>query len=116
MSKPTHIAYVVIQPQEGSDKKAIWRGRSYLAALERNGFDLVIPIGSACRAGSPAPSGKDRRGRAADSGRKAPSAQVGGVSTPRKKHVAGEADRAPRPARGISHETTHRCLHHQHAI
>jgi hypothetical protein len=25
MSKPTHIAYVVIDPKEGSEKKAVWR-------------------------------------------------------------------------------------------
>ena len=43
-NKPSHIAYVVTQPEEGSDRKAIWqRVASHLAAQEGNGFDLVIP-------------------------------------------------------------------------
>ena len=33
MSKPSHIAYVVSEPKEGSDKKPVWReiGATYLA-------------------------------------------------------------------------------------
>ena len=45
-STPTHIAYVVIDPKEGSDRKtswvevgAIWPHKS------GKGFDLVIPEG-----------------------------------------------------------------------
>lgn len=45
-NKPTHTAYVVIEPKEGSDRKpqwhevgAIWPHKSGI------GFDLVIPSG-----------------------------------------------------------------------
>jgi hypothetical protein len=41
--KPTHIAYVVTEPKEGSDRKPLWRS---VGAVWRhkngNGFDLVI--------------------------------------------------------------------------
>jgi len=43
-SKPSHIAYVVVQPKEGSDRKAVWhRVASVWAHDKGNGFDLVIP-------------------------------------------------------------------------
>jgi len=43
MSKPTHIAYVVIPPKEGSDKKAIWREVGAVWPHGKGkGFDLVI--------------------------------------------------------------------------
>ena len=45
-NKPTHNAYVVIEPKEGSDRKATWL---LVGAVwpHRNGdgFDLVIPEG-----------------------------------------------------------------------
>jgi len=45
-NKPTHIAYVVSDPKEGSDSKAQWH---QVAAVwphkTGNGFDLVIPPG-----------------------------------------------------------------------
>ena len=45
-SKPSHIAYVVIPPREGSEKKAIWRRvGSAFPHKSGNGFDLVIPEG-----------------------------------------------------------------------
>lgn len=47
-SKPTHIAYVVTQPKEGSDRKAVWhRVGSVWAHKHGKGFDLVIPDGIA---------------------------------------------------------------------
>lgn len=43
MSKPTHIAYVVIPPKEGSDKKAIWREVGAVWPHTKGiGFDLVV--------------------------------------------------------------------------
>ncbi len=46
MSKPSHIAYVVIQPKEGSDASAIWRRvGSVFPHKNGNGFDVVIPAG-----------------------------------------------------------------------
>jgi hypothetical protein len=43
MSKPTHIAYVVTPPKEGSDKKAMWREIGAVWPHKKgNGFDLVI--------------------------------------------------------------------------
>jgi hypothetical protein len=45
-NKPSHIAHVVEQPKEGSDRKATWHR---VAAIwphgKGNGFDLVIPPG-----------------------------------------------------------------------
>ena len=43
MSKPSHYAYVVIDPKEGSDKDAIWR-RVGAVWPHKNGkgFDLVV--------------------------------------------------------------------------
>jgi hypothetical protein len=43
MSKPTHIAYVVKQPKEGSDKKAVWHAVGAVWPHGKGGgFDLVI--------------------------------------------------------------------------
>ena len=43
MSKPTHIAYVVIPAKEGSDKKAIWREVGAIWPHSKGGgFDLVV--------------------------------------------------------------------------
>jgi hypothetical protein len=43
MSKPSHTAYVVIDPKEGSEKKAIWRRvGSVWPHKKGNGFDVVI--------------------------------------------------------------------------
>ena len=43
MSKPTHIAYVVTEPKEGSDKKAIWREVGAIWPHKNGiGFDLVL--------------------------------------------------------------------------
>lgn len=43
MSKPTHIAYVVIDPKEGSDKKSVWRRvGSVWPHKNGNGFDVMI--------------------------------------------------------------------------
>jgi hypothetical protein len=45
-NKPTHIAYVVTDPKEGSDRKAIWhRVGSIWPHKNGKGFDLVIPEG-----------------------------------------------------------------------
>ena len=45
MSKPTHIAYVVNEPKEGSspDRKAMWRAVGAVWPHSKgNGFDVVI--------------------------------------------------------------------------
>jgi len=45
-NKPTHHAYVVVEPQEGSDRKAQWhRVGTVWPHTKGNGFDLVIPPG-----------------------------------------------------------------------
>ena len=45
-SKPTHYAYVVTEPKEGSDRKAVWhRVGSVWPHNNGKGFDLVIPEG-----------------------------------------------------------------------
>ena len=42
-SKPSHIAYVVSEPKEGSDKKAIWREVGAIWPHKNGtGFDLVL--------------------------------------------------------------------------
>ena len=42
-SKPSHIAYVVEQPKEGSDRKANWREVGAIWPHKNgNGFDLVL--------------------------------------------------------------------------
>ena len=44
MSKPTHIAYVVIPTKPGSEKKAVWRrvGAVWPHSKGGGGFDLVV--------------------------------------------------------------------------
>jgi ABC-type phosphate transport system ATPase subunit len=43
MSKPTHIAYVVTDSKEGTDKKAMWREVGAVWPHKNgNGFDVVI--------------------------------------------------------------------------
>jgi hypothetical protein len=43
MSKPTHIAYVVTDPKEGSEKKSVWREVGAIWPHKNgSGFDLVI--------------------------------------------------------------------------
>jgi hypothetical protein len=43
MSKPTHIAYVVTQPEPGSDEKPFWRSIGAVWPHSKgSGFDLVI--------------------------------------------------------------------------
>ena len=43
MSKPTHIAYVVTDAKEGTDKKAIWRKVGAVWPHKNgNGFDFVV--------------------------------------------------------------------------
>jgi hypothetical protein len=45
-NRPTHIAYVVTDPREGSDKKAIWHEvGSVWPHKNGTGFDIVIPSG-----------------------------------------------------------------------
>ena len=44
--KPTHIAFVVTNPKEGSDKKAIWHEVGAVWPHKNgDGFDVVIPEG-----------------------------------------------------------------------
>ena len=43
MNKPTHIAYVVTQPEPDTDDKAFWRAVGAIWPHSKgNGFDLVI--------------------------------------------------------------------------
>jgi hypothetical protein len=43
MRKPTHIAYIVTEPKEGSDRKPIWRAVGAIWPHKNGiGFDLVI--------------------------------------------------------------------------
>lgn len=43
MSKPTHIAYVVNDAKEGTDRKAMWREVGAVWPHPKgNGFDIVI--------------------------------------------------------------------------
>ena len=45
-SKPTHTAYVVIEPKEGTDRKAQWHEVGAIWAHKNGtGFALVIPAG-----------------------------------------------------------------------
>jgi hypothetical protein len=45
-NKPTHSAYVVINPPEGSDKKAQWHEVGAVWPHKNGeGFDVVIPDG-----------------------------------------------------------------------
>ena len=43
MAKPSHIAYVVTDAKEGSDKKSVWRKVGAVWPHKSgNGFDLVV--------------------------------------------------------------------------
>jgi len=43
MGKPSHIAYVVSEPKEGSDKKPVWRELGAIWPHKNGtGFDLVL--------------------------------------------------------------------------
>jgi hypothetical protein len=43
MSKPTHIGYIVTQPEEGSERKPFWRPVGTVWPHKNgNGFDVVI--------------------------------------------------------------------------
>jgi hypothetical protein len=45
-SKPTHTAYVVTEPKEGSDRKPQWHEVGAIWPHKTGaGFDLVIPTG-----------------------------------------------------------------------
>jgi len=45
-NKPTHIAYVVTEPKEGSDRKAQWHPVGAIWPHKNgNGFDIMIPAG-----------------------------------------------------------------------
>ena len=48
--KPSHTAYIVIDPMPGSDKKAKWFEIGAILPHKTGGFDLVIP-GSICVGG-----------------------------------------------------------------
>jgi hypothetical protein len=46
MSKPSHTAYVVTKPEEGSDRKPVWYPVAAIWPHKKgNGFDLDIPPG-----------------------------------------------------------------------
>ena len=54
MSKPTHTAYVVINPREGSERKASWHEVGAVWPHKSGtGFDLVIPEGKDPRSEHP---------------------------------------------------------------
>jgi hypothetical protein len=45
-SKPSHTAYILTEPKEGSDRKAIWHEIGAIWPHKNGeGFDLVIPSG-----------------------------------------------------------------------
>jgi hypothetical protein len=45
-NKPTHTAYVVTDPKEGSERKAQWHPVGAVWPHRNgNGFDLVVPVG-----------------------------------------------------------------------
>lgn len=45
-TKPSHTAFIVSQPKEGSDRKAIWhKVGTVWPHKSGTGFDLVIPAG-----------------------------------------------------------------------
>ncbi len=47
MNTPTHFAYVITEPKEGSDKKAFWhRVGTVWPHKTGTGFDIVIPDGN----------------------------------------------------------------------
>ena len=45
-NKPSHTAYIVTEPKEGTDRKAQWHEIGVIWPHRNgNGFDLVIPAG-----------------------------------------------------------------------
>jgi hypothetical protein len=43
MNRPTHIAYVVTDPKDGTERKAVWREVGAIWPHRNgNGFDLMI--------------------------------------------------------------------------
>ena len=45
-TKPTHTAYVVVEPTDGADRKATWHPIGTVWPHKNgDGFDLVIPPG-----------------------------------------------------------------------
>lgn len=45
-TKPTHTAYIVTDPKEGSDRKPIWHEVGAIWPHKNgDGFDLLIPAG-----------------------------------------------------------------------
>ena len=45
-TKPTHTAYIVIEPKEDSDRKPQWQSIGAVWAHKNGeGFDLIIPPG-----------------------------------------------------------------------
>ena len=45
-NKPTHTAYIVTDPKEGSERKAVWHEVGAVWPHKNGkGFDLVIPTG-----------------------------------------------------------------------
>jgi len=45
-NKPTHTAYIVSEPKEGSDRKAIWHEVGAVWPHKNgDGFDILIPAG-----------------------------------------------------------------------
>lgn len=45
-TKPTHTAYIVTEPKEGSDRKAVWHEVGAVWPHKNSeGFDIVIPAG-----------------------------------------------------------------------
>ncbi len=45
-TKPTHTAYIVTEPKEGTDRKAIWHEVGAVWPHKTGeGFDIVIPPG-----------------------------------------------------------------------
>jgi hypothetical protein len=45
-TKPTHTAFIVSEPKEGSDRKAIWHEVGAVWSHKNGeGFDIVIPAG-----------------------------------------------------------------------
>lgn len=45
-SKPTHTAYIVVDPREGTETKAFWHEVGAIWPHKNGtGFDLVIPAG-----------------------------------------------------------------------
>jgi hypothetical protein len=45
-NKPTHTAYIVSEPREGSDRKAIWHEVGAVWPHKNgDGFDILIPAG-----------------------------------------------------------------------